>query len=97
MILGAIGVAGSFRDMFQEFRTVPTVTAQAYLDQAAKRLSVEELGDAYDEAHGNLAAHMIATSPAGVSSRMVNKNGSTTYEARLNEIRLAFCHAVDVT
>lgn len=97
MILGVVGQAGCFRDMFQEFRTVPTVTAQGYLDMAAKRLSLDDLGDAYDEAHGNLAAHLIATSPAGISSRMVNKDGSTTYQARLIEIRDAFCHAISVT
>ena len=96
MILGALGTADTFRDMFQEFRTVPDVTVQGYLNMAAKRLSVSVLGSAYDEAHGNLAAHMIATSPAGVSSRMVNKDGTTTYSARLLEIKSAFCISIGV-
>ena len=96
MILGAIGMASTFRDLFQEFRTVPDVTVQGYLDMAAARLSVTELGAGYDEAHGNLAAHLIATSPAGVSSRMVNKDGTTTYSGRVDEIRHGFCHAFGV-
>ena len=96
MILGAIGTAGSFRDLFQEMRTVPDVTVQGYLDMAARRLSVSELGSGYDEAHGNLTAHLIATSPAGVSSRMVNKDGTTTYSGRVDEIRLGFCHGFGV-
>ena len=96
MILGAVGSAGTFRDLFQEFRTVPDITAQGYLDMAARRLSVSELGSGYDEAHGNLAAHLIATSPAGVSSRMVNKDGTTTYSGRVDEIRAGFCHAFGV-
>jgi len=96
VILGAVGTANTFRDMFQEFRTVPDVTVQGYLDMAAKRLSVSVLGSGYDEAHANLAAHLIATSPAGVSSRMVNKDGTTTYSARLLEIKSAFCFAIGV-
>jgi hypothetical protein len=96
MLLGAIGQANTFRDMFQEFRLVPDVTTQGYLDMAAHRLSLTELGLGYDEAHANLAAHLIATSPAGVSSRMVNKDGTTTYSARLLEIRSGFCHAFGV-
>jgi hypothetical protein len=63
---------------------------------AAHRLSLTELGLGYDEAHGNLAAHLIATSPAGVSSRLVNKDGTTTYSARLTEIKDAFCVAFGV-
>ena len=96
MLLGAIGSAGTFRDLFQEFRTVPDVTVQGYLDEAARRLSVTQLQGAYDEAHGNLTAHLIATSPAGVSSRMVNKDGTTTYSGRVDEIRKGFCHAFGV-
>ena len=96
MLLGAIGSAGTFRDLFQEFRTVPDSVAQGYLNMAAARLSTTELGAGYDEAHGNLAAHLIATSPAGVSSRMVNKDGTTTYSGRVDEIRIAFCHAFGV-
>jgi hypothetical protein len=82
--------------MFKEFRTVPDVTVQSYLDMAARRLSAAILGQKYDEAHGNLAAHLIATSPAGVSSRMVNKDGSTTYGARLLEIKRACVTGVSV-
>jgi hypothetical protein len=78
-------------------RTVPDTVAQGYLDQAAKRLSEDELGDAYDEAHGNLAAHMIVSSPGGISSRMVNKDGTSTYSTIVDAIKQAFCHAVDVT
>lgn len=97
MLLGNTTTAGSFRCMFQEFRLVPDVVCQSYLDQAAARLSAEVLGPAYDEAHGNLTAHLIAASPAGISLRLVRQDQTSTYSDKVDEIRDSFCHAVMVT
>ena len=99
MLLGTLASpeVGTFRAMFPEFRTCPDSFCQSYLDMAAKRLSASVLLDAYDEAHGNLAAHMITTSPAGISSRVVRDDGNTCYFDRVEEIFKAYCHCVTVT
>jgi len=97
MILGSTATAGTFRCMFPEFRLVPDVVAQSYLDQAAARLSEAVLLGAYDEAHGNLAAHLIASSPAGISLRLVRQDKTSTYSDKLDDIRQAFCFGASVT
>lgn len=96
MLLGDKTTAGTFRCMFQEFRLVPDVVAQSYLDQAAKRLSADVLGEAYDEAHGNLTAHLIASSPAGLSLRLIRPDKTSTYLDKVTDIRDAFVMPVGV-
>lgn len=97
MLLGSSITAGTFRCLFQEFRLVPDVVAQSYLDQAAERLSTDALLGAYNEAHGNLTAHLIASSPAGISLRLVRNDRTSTYSDKLDDIREAFCTGASVT
>jgi hypothetical protein len=75
-----VNLAG-FRARFPEFKTALDPLVQSVLDAAALETNVEELGNAFDEAHGLLAAHKLAISPFGQSARMVNKDGMTTYES----------------
>ena len=83
--------------MFPEFATATDALVTPWLNAAAARLSQAVLGAAYDEAHGALAAHMLATSPGGQSARMVAKDGTTTYSKRLDEIKRAFVIGVSCT
>jgi hypothetical protein len=76
---------------------MPDVVCQSYLAQAAARLSADVLLGAYDEAHGNLAAHLIASSPAGISLRLVRKDKTSTYLDKVDDIRDAYCYGVSVT
>lgn len=69
-----------FRARFPEFETALDPFVQAALDGAASETSAGELGTAYDEAHGLLAAHKLAMSPYGQSARLINDDGRTTYE-----------------
>lgn len=70
----------AFRLRFPEFSTAEDEFVQAFLDAAAKETSAAEFGEAYDEAHGLLAAHKMAISPLGQSARILNDQGRTSYE-----------------
>jgi hypothetical protein len=83
-----------FRIDFPEMLTASEPLVRRKLDQAAARLSEAILGAAYPEAHGSLTAHLIATAPGGQMARMVNKDGTTQYSRRLEEIKLAFVAGV---
>ncbi len=68
-----------FKVRFPEFRTADDSLVSAVLAESGNELNSEELGDAYNAAHGLLAAHKLAISPFGQSARMVNDEGETTY------------------
>lgn len=60
----------------------------AALTSAAAETNATELGSAYDEAHGLLAAHKLAISPFGTNARMVDEKGTTAYSReRLDVVR----------
>lgn len=86
-----------FRVAFPEFKTASDQLVQVTLDMAAARLSQAVLGAMYPEAHGVWTAHALAKSPAGQSARMVNKDGTTQYSTRMQEIKLACASAVSVS
>lgn len=79
-------ILATFKLLCPEFRTTPDLTVQAFLDLAAKELNVDEIGDAYDEAHRLLTAHKIAISPLGVNARTLNDAGQTTYEVEFEKV-----------
>ncbi len=85
-----------FRVAFPEFKTAGDELVQNKLDFASRVLSREVLDDMYDEAHGVKAADMLAKSPFGQSARMVNKDGTTTYSRRFEEIKLSAPSAISV-
>jgi hypothetical protein len=78
-----------FRIAYPEFKTATDDLVETRLAYAASRLSTTVLGTVYPEAHGSLAAHLIATTAGGQMSRMVNKDGTTQYSRRLDEIKMA--------
>jgi hypothetical protein len=76
----------TFRVQYPEFKTALDPFVQAFLDAAAREINPTELGEAYDNAHGLLAAHKLAISPFGKQARMVNEDGSTTYEKEYDAV-----------
>jgi hypothetical protein len=75
-----------FRVMFPEFRTALDTFVQPFLDSAATMVDLATVGTRYDMLHGLKAAHLIATSPAGVAAKMVSKEGKTTYGEQFREV-----------
>lgn len=71
---------------FPEFAVMNTKnpnTVQAALDDAEARTSATVFADSTDEAHGLLAAHILARNPGGTNARLKKDETKTTYgEAR---------------
>lgn len=61
--------------------------AQTYLDAAAVQLDAPYWGTYFDRAHGLLAAHMLATSPYGMTARLVSEKGDSTYGKAFRAMR----------
>ncbi len=76
----------TFRVLYPEFRTAEDPIVEGRLADAALELDADLYDTRLDEAQGYLAAHMLAVSPFGRSARMVNEDGSTTYQKRLNRV-----------
>jgi hypothetical protein len=54
----------TFRVQYPEFKSALDPFVQAFLDAAAREINPTELGEAYDNAHGLLTAHKLASRPA---------------------------------
>ena len=65
-----------------EFATAQGSLVQACLDAAESELSADDLGTSFNEAHGLLAAHKLASSPYGTSARL-EAGKETTYQSAL--------------
>ena len=68
-----------FRERFPEFLETDTSHVQAKLDEAWRRTPASVWGDTAQDAHGYLAAHLLALSPFGRDARMINEDGTTMY------------------
>ena len=79
-------ILAAFRSRFPEFEEGSNGIVQASLDAAATELNATEIGTAYDEAHGLLAAHKLAISPFGRAARMLNDDGKSTYEVEFSNV-----------
>jgi len=80
----------TFRARFPEFRAVADATLQAALDAAESQTSAELFGSLEDEAHGQMTAHILASSPSGREARLSKKSDETTYgkeRIRLEKIK----------
>lgn len=86
-----------FRVAFPEFKTAGDPLVETKLAAAKACLSEEILGALYPEAVMVKTADMLAKSPAGQSARMVNKDGTTTYSVRFNEIKWSVASGVSVS
>ena len=70
-----------FRTKYPEFNTQQNdAFLEAYLEEAAREISVEVAGARFDDLHGALTAHLLAISPHGKQARLAAPmNGKTTY------------------
>jgi len=75
----------SFRTRFGEFSSVSDALVTARLAEAEVDLDTETFGALFDEAHGFLTAHLLTLS--GYGSNAVNKDGTTSYGARIIALR----------
>lgn len=75
-----------FRSLFPEFQKTPDDLVQSRLDQAAARLDPGVWGSRFDQAHGLLAAHLLAVSPFGQAARLVTEKGESTYGRQYKEL-----------
>lgn len=82
------------------FAPVKPDTVQAVLDAAEKELNADELGEAYDEAHGLLTAHKLCLTPEGRNARMMvgsEHSPITTYQSEFNAVMARSITALSVT
>lgn len=81
-----------FRTLFPEFTASPDALVQACLDQAETRTDADVFGDLTDEAHGWLAADILASRPFGRASRVGKDNtGETVYAIKRAELERLCC------
>jgi|SRR4051812_11846499 hypothetical protein len=86
----------AFRVRHPEFKGAGSALVTAKLSDALKRLSPGLYGTSFDEAHGWLTAHLLATTPWGMAARLDPKvaaikgvkPGATIYSLELQ--RLAY-------
>lgn len=77
----------TFKASFPEFKSTADELIQAQLDRAARHCDASVYLDKHEDAVLYRAAHLLALSPQGAAAKMVNKDGTTTYEKHFNEIR----------
>lgn len=76
----------AFRTRYPEFGNVPDALIEAVLAEALLELNETIFGDMLSTAQGFLAAHKLAVSPYGVGTKLVNKDGSTSYGVHFDAI-----------
>jgi len=74
------------RLMHPEFKGAADAFIQAFLDEAASELDAEIFGDKYDAATRWLALHKMALSPMGMSAKLVDSKGNSTYNIHYESI-----------
>jgi hypothetical protein len=79
--------AGTFKLSFPEFRSTADELIQLQLDRAARHCDPEAYLTKYEDAVMYRAAHLLALSPQGAAAKMVNKDGTTSYQVHFDEIR----------
>lgn len=82
---------------FPEFARADPTRVAVILSDAEARTSEGVLGASYDEAVGLLAAHMLATQPGSVQSKLAGQaDNKTVYMRRLDELTQAVVVALTV-
>ncbi len=69
-----------FQTRFPEFKATDTSLVAATLNDAALMIDAQVWGNLAGQGHGYLTAHRLALSPFGQQARMVQKDGTTTYQ-----------------
>ena len=76
-----------FLRTFPEFSEVEIDTIDQALADAEPQVDPVAFGTLTDRAHGLTAASILARSPAGQASRMTSKDGVSTYDLELVDLR----------
>lgn len=79
----------AFRESFPEFRTASDELVQRKLDEATRFVAPEAFLELTEDAIGYWAAHLLATSPAGISQRLDDDRKESTYKDRYLSLRKA--------
>lgn len=79
----------TFRASFPEFRTASDPLIGLRIAEATRRVAPETFGDLTEDAIGYLAAHLLATSPMGISQRLDDDKTESTYLKEYLAIRKA--------
>jgi hypothetical protein len=95
----------AFRVRHPEFKGASSALVTVKLADALKRLSPGLFGTSFDEAHGWLTAHLLATTPWGMAARIDPKlalmtgakPGSTIYSLELQKLALEAGAGIGVT
>jgi hypothetical protein len=89
-----LATLGDFKDTFPEFAGVLDALCQRALDDASDRVAPGVYLKQLNRAHCLMAAHILVTSPWGLSARLSGKGGGTqftvgqtTYSFQLKEIQ----------
>jgi hypothetical protein len=75
-----------FQARFPEFQDTPTTMVSAALNDAALQIDSLVWGNLAGVGHGYLTAHRLAMSPFGQQARLVQKDGSTTYQKHFRDL-----------
>lgn len=73
-------IIGDFLKQFPEFASTDLDLVKAMLDAADLEIDRSVWGPKGDQGQAFLAAHKLALSPFGQGTRLVAKDGTTTYE-----------------
>ncbi len=76
----------AFRASYPEFAEAGDSLVQGHLDEASLSLDSSVYDTRYDEAHGLLAAHLLAISPFGRALRQEGTD-ETLYWQRFRQVR----------
>lgn len=72
----------AFKQRFPEFATCPDPTVQIHLDDAATQCDEAAYAHLHELGVSYTAANALAQLPAGRKMQLVQKDGTTVYEAR---------------
>lgn len=77
----------SFIAKFPEFANATQALVQKHLDDALLEIDPAVWGPKADAGQGFLAAHTLALSPFGQGVRLVQKDGTTTYNVHYKRLQ----------
>lgn len=80
-----------------EFEDTDKQLIRATLNEAALELDTVQWGPLYDTGHKYLTAHKLAISPMGQNARLLNTDGTSTYEKHFKALVMKLPLGLGVT
>ncbi len=91
-----MATVGDLRARHAEFAKTADGLIEQRLAEAARSIDAEVYGETYGDSQIALAAHFLATSPAGAPARLESSKGESTYLKTFLEYRRAAVFAIRV-